>query len=542
LARLQAQPGCKAVRKMRHSAKDIPSSPGVYLMKGSRGEIIYIGKAKNLRERVGSYFSGEQEGKTARMVGEIKDIDFIVTDNETEALILEASLIRQNKPKYNVDLRDSERFTYIIFSNERFARIFLARNPTASRCARAGSKVFGPFAKGSARILVVDTLRKIFGLRTCRNMPRRACLQYHMGNCTAPCEGRVGERKYAEKVKEVEKVLSGKGGGYEGLLEKLKGEMEYEAGKRNFERAAKLRDSLRVLEGLQERQKIERVDGKDEDYLYYARNAKGAVSLQMFRVIGGVIKEREKHSFEAEKGKELEEFMLAHYAEGNIPQKIYVQEEFGGRKALEGYLGGIAGSRVAITVPQKGDKKKLLELLAKNMESEIPVALVKLRRALSLREIPRVIECFDVSNLGKEGIVGAMVRFVDGKPDKGNYRKFKIKEVKGQDDFASMKEIVFRRYLRLGRENAEMPNLVLVDGGVGQLNSAMKALSELGVDLECISLAKEEEKVYSPKFSQPIALPKTDEGLKILMHARDEAHRFAISYQRKVRGRSSGIA
>ncbi|PIN83810.1 excinuclease ABC subunit C, partial [Candidatus Micrarchaeota archaeon CG11_big_fil_rev_8_21_14_0_20_47_5] len=241
-------------------------------------------------------------------------------------------------------------------------------------------------------------------------------------------------------------------------------------------------------------------------------------------------------------GKELEEFMLAHYAEGNIPQKIYVQEEFGGRKALEGYLGGIAGSRVAITVPQKGDKKKLLELLAKNMESEIPVALVKLRRALSLREIPRVIECFDVSNLGKEGIVGAMVRFVDGKPDKGNYRKFKIKEVKGQDDFASMKEIVFRRYLRLGRENAEMPNLVLVDGGVGQLNSAMKALSELGVDLECISLAKEEEKVYSPKFSQPIALPKTDEGLKILMHARDEAHRFAISYQRKVRGRSSGIA
>ncbi len=555
----------------------VPSSPGCYLFKDKNGTVIYVGKAKDLKKRVSSYFAREQEGKTARLVEEIAGLETIITDNEAEALLLENNLVKKYYPKYNVDLKDSERFTYVVVTDEKFPRLLLARK-SGKRAQDSGlrtqdqqdryrqdprlktqdhkGKWYGPFARGSARILVVDTLRKAFGIRICRVLPKLVCLQYHLGNCTAPCEGKISEKEYMGRIREVESVLSGKGLEFERVLERMRHEMKSESAKNNFERALRLRDSIRVLESLTERQKVEREGAGDEDYIYYFAE-KGKVNLQLFKVIGGIIRDREKFSFEAGEGEELEEFISGYYEEGNIPSAIYVQRKIEGADSFEEYLGRQKGRRVEILVPIKGEKRGLLALLKKNVESELfgraVPGLVELRKALQLREIPMVIECFDISTLFGENSVGSMVRFVNGKPDKSGYRKFKIREAgdggRSQDDFGMIHEVVFRRYRGLGEEIAkeeeeqgksskQMPDLVLIDGGAGQLGMAIKALEELNLDLECVSLAKENEEVYSPKFSETIKLDKRNEGLKILMHARDEAHRFGISYHKLLRRKS----
>lgn len=521
-------------------AKIAPQSPGVYQFKGSDGTILYIGKAKNLRNRVSSYFSKDALDRTAQMLSQAESVEFIVTDNEAEALLLESQLIKRYFPKYNIELKDNEKFTYILITDEKFPRMLLVRRSRGGRLANAKGKVFGPFTSGSAYVLVASTLRKIFKLRTCRVGQGRPCLQYHLGFCMGSCAGLVTPEEYGKQVEKLKETLSG-GAKLRKVMEEMEIEMRRAAKERRFERALELRNSLRALSSLLERQKMESGNESDEDYVAFACD-KGRAIVHVFRQIGGVIRDRKRFGFDYGSSSPddiLSDFLPRFYEAGGIPRRIYVGREPAFRHTLEQFLSAQRGGPVGIVVPEKGDRKKLLELLRRNVALEISgnadPSLLELQRVLSLPSIPRTIECFDVSNMLGENLVGSMVQFVDAKPDKSAYRKFKIRTVEGQDDFASMREIVWRRYSHLKAERAQMPDLILIDGGAGQLNAALSALSELQLEIPCVSLAKEFEEIYHPDFSEPLQLPRSSPALKVLQYARDEAHRFVISYHRLLR-------
>ncbi|MFA6490154.1 MAG: excinuclease ABC subunit UvrC [Candidatus Micrarchaeia archaeon] len=521
-------------------AKSAPQSPGIYQFKGIDGTILYIGKAKNLRNRVSSYFSKDVLDRTAQMLSQATSIDFIVTDNEAEALLLESQLIKRYFPKYNIDLKDNEKFTYILITEEKFPRMLLIRRSRGGRLSAKG-KVYGPFTSGSAYVLVAFTLRKIFKLRTCRLGQKRPCLQYHLGFCTGVCAGLVTREEYAAHVEKLKEVLSG-GKKLEKVIDEMEAEMKDAAKAQKFERALELRNSIRSLSSLLERQKMDLGSEQNEDFVALAEN-KGKILAQVFRQIGGVIRDRKKFDFAPPlSGDELSEFLPRFYEAGGIPRRIYVEKEPEEKGALEKYLSNLRGGPVSIIAPEKGDKKKLLELLRKNILLEISgnadPALVELQRELSLPTIPRVIECFDISNLFGTNIVASMVQFVNAKPNKSGYRKFKIRTVSEQDDFASMREVVFRRYSHLKADKAQMPDLILIDGGAGQLNAALSALGELALEIPCVSLAKEFEEIYDPDRSEPLQLPRSSPALKVLQYARDEAHRFVILYHRLLRKKS----
>jgi excinuclease ABC subunit C len=386
-------------------------------------------------------------------------------------------------------------------------------------------------------VLVASTLRKIFKLRTCRLGQKRPCLQYHLGFCTGVCAGLVTRQQYLEQVKKLQDALSG-GKKLEVVMEEMEAEMHDAARKKQFERALELRNSLHSLSSLLERQKFEREGEGNEDFIALLTH-EGKTYVQLFKQIGGVIRDRRKYDFTALSGDAISEFLPRFYEAGGIPRRIYAESEPESREALEKYLSERRGGAVSILVPERGDKKGLLELLRKNILLEISgtadPALVELQHELSLSTIPRVIECFDVSNLFGTSVVGSMVQLVNGAPSKANYRKFKIKSVDGQDDFASMKEIVYRRYYRLKLEKAQLPDLIVIDGGPGQLSAALSALSELQLEVPIVSLAKEFEEIYSPERALPIRLPMSSPALKVLQRARDEAHRFGISYHRLLR-------
>lgn len=519
----------------------VPESPGCYIMKEKGGQIIYIGKARNLHDRVRSYFlkGNELNEKTRKLVSEIEGIEFVLTDNEAEALLLENSLIKQHYPKYNIDLKDSERFTYIRVTDEPFPRMVLERKGRGKRVRKPG-KLFGPFTAGSANVLVATTLRKAFRLRICKKLPKRKCLQYDLGFCSAPCIGNISEGEYGKSVRELQSALSG-GSGMQKVLSEMKGEMGRAADATNFERAMQLRDSIRKLEGLGVRQKMERTDYADEDFVAMHLED-GKARAQIFKVLHGVVRDRKKYEFPVAGTEDaLAQFITSYYSEGEVPRYIFAEREIEGKNALEAFLAQKRGMKVEILVPEIGDKRKLLELLKRNIYSEVAghaePGLLMLKEELELPVMPMVIECFDISNLFGMNIVGSMVQFVNGKPNKSGYRRFRIRSVEAQDDFASMKEVVKRRYARVREEGGKMPDLVLIDGGAGQLGAALSALREVGVEIPCIALAKKEEEIYHPERMEPVKLPKSDAGLKVLMHARDEAHRFVISYHRLLRGR-----
>ena len=518
------------------TAKAAPNSPGVYIFRNGSGTPIYVGKAKNIRNRVASYFARDLLDRTAQMVASASSLEFIVTDSEAEALLFESNLIKQHYPKYNIDLKDNEKYTYILITDEEYPRMLLVRKNRTGR-VQAKGKLYGPFLSGSAYVLVASTLRKIFKLRTCRLGQKRPCLQYHLGFCTGVCAGLVTRAQYMEQVKKLQDALSG-GKKLEDVMGGMEGEMREAAKKKQFERALELRNSLHSLSSLLERQKFEREGEGNEDFLALLPHG-GKTYVQLFRQIGGVIRDRKKYGFEALSGDALSEFLPRFYEAGGIPRRIYVENEPESREALEKYLAEKRGGAVSILVPERGDKKGLLELLRKNILLEISgtadPALVELQHELSLSAIPRVIECFDISNLLGTNVVGSMVQFVNGAPSKANYRKFKIRSVEGQDDFASMREIVFRRYYRLKLEQSKLPDLIVIDGGPGQLSAALSALSELQLEVPIVSLAKEFEEIYSPERAIPIRLPHSSAALKVLQRARDEAHRFGISYHRLLR-------
>ena len=514
----------------------IPTDPGIYLMKDSDSKIIYIGKAKNLKNRVRSYFNKNQNYKTQKLVENISEIEFILTDNESEAFLLESNMIKKYRPRFNIELKDQQRYTYLRISDEKYPRLLVSRRTKDGKFLGKG-KTFGPFTQGSSKLLTIGTLRKSFQIRICKTLPKKVCLEYHLGNCEGPCEFKDAQERYSKHVDSLEQVLKGKNQ-TKIFTKKLEEEMHQAAKLEQFERAKDIRDTLIRLGSLQTKQKMEYVENSDEEYFGISIEEQTAVVMN-FRMINGVIRDSDKFFFDLVGDNSFSNFLYQYYSTHTIPKQIIVSELPENKKLLESLLSEQAGFSVHLIIPNKGKKKDILELILKNIslirQKGGDPGLVELKEILHLPVIPNVIECFDISNHGEDFAVGSMAQFVGGIPNKSGYRKFKIKTVTGRDDFAMIGEIIKRRYYRLLEENSELPDLIVIDGGKGQLNAAQKSLQSLGLKLSCISLAKENEEVYVPKNKNPILISKEKSTLKILQHVRDETHRFGVAYNRTIR-------
>jgi len=514
---------------------NIPSHPGIYLMKDKAGKIIYIGKAKNLKNRVRSYFLKNQNYKTQKLVENIDAIEFVLTDNEREAFLLEANMIKRYRPIFNIELKDQQRYTYLRITDEKYPRLLVARRTRTGKFLGSG-KIFGPFTQGSSKLLTIGSLRKAFKIRICKTLPKKACLEYHLGNCEAPCEFKEAQDRYSHHVSDLELILKGKQK-MKDFVEKLKQEMRQASDALQFEYAREIRDTLQRLGNLQTRQKMELVQNSDEEF-FGMKIQDQVAQIMTFRKTNGVIRDSDKFSFDLVGDNSFSNFLFQYYTTHKIPKTIVASQIPERKDLLESILSENAGFSVEIVVPKKGRRKEMIDLIIKNLDLAETIgaepSLIELKEQLGLSEIPKVIECFDISNHGETFAVGAMSRFVGGRPDKSGYRRFKIKTVKGRDDFAMIGEIIKRRYHRLSKEKERLPDLVVIDGGKGQLNSALKSLQTVRVAIPCISLAKENEEIYVPKRKEPIVISRGSSALKVLQHARDEAHRFGIIYNRNL--------
>lgn len=506
---------------MKLDLNSIPENPGCYLFLDKNKKIIYIGKAKNLKKRVANYFSKKNlDEKTKALVSNIDSLDFIVTNNEIEAFILENNLIKKNKPKYNIDLRDSKGYAYIEITNEEFPKLAIVRK-------KEKGKYFGPFTSAQTRDYIVHLLSKSFRLRTCKRLPKRECVRFHIGACSAPCTNKISKKDYFEKIKNAELILKGE---TKNLLKDLNKKMKVSSEKKNFEKALELRDEINAIKYLEERQNVERQKDYNEDIINFILN-KNKVYLMAFNIDKGTL--INKKEFEIDfKEDFFEEFLLNYYRTEKIPKKIILPELVD--KSLEDYFAFLKKSKVEIVVPKRGELKNLLELVKKNIEINFfgdTEKLIELKNKLNLQELPRIIEGFDISHLGGEEVVASMVQFRNSKPDKNNYRKFKIKSFEGIDDTRAIAEVVKRRYESILKNNQELPDLILIDGGLGQINSAISVINKLRIKVPVVSLAKREEEIYLPS-GEVLKLDKKNKGLLLLIAVRDEAHRFAVSFQR----------
>lgn len=513
---------------MKPNLSKIPHKPGCYFFLDKDKNIIYVGKAKNLRKRVTSYFNRKDlDEKTKAMLAQAKDIDFIITNSEVEALILENNLIKKNTPKYNIDLKDSKRYAYLEITNEKFPRLLVARK------TRSDGKLFGPFTSGQNRDYVRDVLIKTFKIRTCNKFPKRPCLRYSIGLCEAPCVGKQSEEDYLKNVRAVEEVLKGR---TQELIKKLGKAMINHSNAHDYEKALEYREKIKALKILGEKQTMERQKEYDEDIINYLGKDE-TVHLMLFNIQKGILENKQEFEFE-EKKDFLSEFLIQYYSENKIPKEIILSQKVEG--SVGEFLKKLRGKKVILNVAKKGEKKNLLELVKKNIEiqqfGEVE-KLEKLRDSLNLQEIPYVIECFDVSHLSGTASVASMIQFRNAKPDKQNYRRFKLKTIEGIDDFAAIAEVVRRRYFRLVANKEPLPNLIVIDGGAGQLHYAMEELEKLGVKVPIVALAKREEEIYIPGRKTPLKLNKKNKGLLLLIAIRDEAHRFAIKYNRLLRSK-----
>ncbi len=538
--------------------KNLPTASGVYLFKNKPGKVIYIGKAKNLRNRVKSYFhAGRQnEPKLQALVAKIADFEWIVTDSEVEALILEANLVKEYKPRYNVNLKDDKSFPYIRVTNEEFPRIFPTR-----KVVQDGSRYFGPYTDVHAMRSLLKAVRKIFPVRSCNFKLNREiitqkkvklCLDYHIHRCPGACEGLISEDEYGKIIKQTVAFIEGKD---KAVLAQLSAEMQSAAGNERFEKAARLRDQIHAIEIFRAKQKIVSVDDVDRDVVGIACEEENACGL-VFKVRDGKIVGRYHfyltRNLQQNEQQVLESFLQQYYVKVDfIPAEVFIQYRLEQQSNFENWLSQKRNSRARIVTPQKGEKAKLVKMAVHNaglllqelklqkmkQKEEKPAGPVAaLQQALHLTRPPRRIEAFDISNISGSDPVASMVSFWDARPSKNNYRRFKIKTVQGIDDFAMMKEVVTRRYRRLLDEKADLPDLILIDGGKGQLSSAVAALREMGLqDQPVIALAKRLDEVYIPDFPDPQNIPRYSSGLKLLQQIRDESHRFAVAYHRTLR-------
>lgn len=523
----------------------LPNNPGVYQYLDESGKIIYVGKAKDLRKRVSSYFSKEQSGKLRVLVRRIRDIHFIVVETEMDALLLENNLIKQYQPRYNVLLKDDKTYPWICIKNEAFPRIFSTRN-----LVQDGSEYFGPYASGKIMKALLELIRQLYPIRSCSlNLSEKAlakkqyklCLEYHIGNCKGPCEGLQSAAEYDQMILEIRQLIKGN---IQTVVRAMKQQMMDHAREMEFEKAQHIKEKLQLLELYRSKSTVVSSSIDNVDVFSIADEAATAW-INYLKVVEGAIVQ--SHSLEMKKKLEESPAELLALAIAELRQRL-------GSNAPEMILPfdpDIHLQQTKITIPQRGEKKQLLELSEKNarhfkMEVEKQRSLIdperhqkrilqQLQKDLRLDKLPEVIECFDNSNFQGDYAVAAMVQFKQARPNKAEYRHFNIKTVEGPNDFASMEEIIHRRYSRLLKEEKALPQLIVIDGGKGQLGAAVKALESMGLrgKIAIIGIAKRLEEIYFPGDNLPIYMDKRSESLKLIQFLRDEAHRFGITHHRK---------
>ncbi len=536
--------------------KLLPDKPGVYLMQGEGGKVIYVGKAISLKNRVRSYFQNTA-GHTAKvkaMVARIVDLEYIITDSEVEALILECNLIKRYRPNYNVRLRDDKHYPYLkVTVNEVFPRVLITRS-----IKKDGAKYYGPFTSSGAVQATLKLLKKLFPLRSCKRQNlatgARPCLNHHIKRCLAPCAGIIEKEHYANLVKEVCLFLEGR---HETLIKTMEQQMLQAAEEMQFERAAELRDQIKALEKVAERQKIVSSDLADQDVIAMARGF-DEVCVMVFFIRSGKLLGREPHFLQGtddlSRSEVITAFVKQYYSQVEfIPKEILLDEETGEGDIITQWLKQKRGGKVTIHVPRRGAKKELVDMVAKNALQELEQhnaqlqqekamtegAVLELQQYLNLSNPPWRMECYDISNTQGTESVGSMVVFEGGKPKNQDYRRFKIKTVEGPNDFASMQEVLGRRFKRAAAQlNSKwaLPDLVIIDGGKGQLGAAREIMKELGFGhIPTFGLAKEEEHLFTEGNPDPIILPRGSKPLYLIQRIRDEAHRFALTYHRNLR-------
>jgi excinuclease ABC subunit C len=551
--------------------RTLPDQPGIYVFRDSNGRVLYVGKAKSLRKRVLSYFQkgSPRDGniRIAQMIKRIHDFDFVTTSTESEALLLEANFIKHHRPLYNIDLRDDKSYPYVAVTlNEEFPRVMVTRKPQ-----RSGVAYFGPFTNAGMVRDTVELLGRVFPYRKCRGAkPGRhtgsPCLNYHIGLCLAPCDGKVDAADYRQMINRVVRLLSGKP---EGIVESIKESMAQAAADQQYEEAALLRDRLRALEHLVEKQQASGTGVESADVLGIHGEGEYA-NVQVLQVRDGALSDRQSIFLKNTGGETdtfiLEQFILRYYATPiGLPVEVVLPDTFDKADVMSGFLSEQKGSRVTVRTGVRGKRRELAAMAERNAklafdqdrlkEKEKQLrpaqALAELKKVLGLASVPSRIECYDISNIGGAHSVGSMVVFEGGIPDSSQYRKFKIRKDDGPDDFAMMAEVIERRFARRDGKSesddasfARRPDLVVVDGGAGQVSAAAGALELMGIkDIPVIGLAKRFEEVYLPYRKEPLRLPVESRALGLLKNLRDEAHRFAINFhrQRRDRGVSSSI-
>jgi excinuclease ABC subunit C len=537
---------------LKEKLETLPVSPGVYLFKDREGSVIYVGKALSLRDRVRSYFQAGRPVEVWRgdMTAQIADLDLVLVDTDMEALALENNLIKRHRPRYNVLLRDDKNHPYLKLTlTEEYPRLHVVR-----RVGEDGNAYGGPYIPALLGRKTAGMVHKLFGVRSCKEVLNgrrpRPCLQYQIGRCLAPCVAEIASlERYRQACEDARLFLEGR---TEEVVRRLRAAMDRAAAEDRFEEAASLRDQVRALDRLDTPQKITTTDLEERDFFgAYVDGARAA--LQVFSVRDGKVVAREGFLLDrlAEPETVLSSSLQQYYAQGRyVPREILVPAPLPDAELLQAWLSGRRGSTVRIRVPQRGEKVRLLDLVMRNARLAYDLEwrhprrqsqeiLRALRDALDLEVEPRRIECFDISNIQGSDVVASLVVFEDGLPRKSDYRKFRVRSLAGApDDFAAMREVVGRRYRRLLEEGKELPDLVLIDGGKGQLGAAMEALGELGVGHQPVaSLAKREEVIFLPGREEPVVLPRSSPVLQLVQRVRDEAHRFAVGFHRKTRDR-----
>ena len=517
------------------SPDNLPNKPGVYIMRDSSDTIIYVGKAKNLIKRVKSYFREKLDRpKTQILMSHFDSLEYIVTNSEKEALILEATLIKKHRPRYNVQLKDDKRYPYVKITEEDFPRLVITRNVTKNGI------YYGPFTDVGSVKQTVKFLKSLFKIRTCRNM-NGPCLNAQIDLCNAPCDGRISKEEYSEIINKIDLFFQGK---YSTIVRNLKKEMMEAADNEEFEKAAVIRDQIASIEEIMEKQFVDLVnDDLDQDVIAIAPGENEVVVIIM-PIRNGKIVGRDDFLMSASQYDSSSEIMFSFIQQyygynRHVPKQILLDEDIDEKELLEDWLSDLRGNKVKIKVPQKGVKLRLVKMAKKNAEiikhqkKKMESALVELKKYLKLEKMPRVIEGYDISNISGKFAVGSKVSFKDGKPNKKMYKHFKM-ETPGPNDFAMMEELLTRRLKMIDRDPE--PDLIVIDGGKGQLGMACGVLEQLNLThIPIIGLAKEFEEIYVPNSKRPIIIPKNNKALHLLQQVRDESHRFAITYHRKLR-------
>ena len=540
----------------------LPITPGVYLLKDAEGNILYVGKAANLRHRLRSYFGAGQKlsPKLQRMVARVNDLDFLITTSEQEALILELNLLKRHRPRYNVRLKDDKTFPYLkIDPDEDWPRVHI------TRCLEEdGGRYFGPFASAKSVRQTLKMIKGIFPFRSCSKSitgtDLRPCLEYHIGHCLAPCIGAISKEEYAEVINQVIFFLEGK---QERVVQELKSKMNKAAEALEFEKAALLRDQIQAVNRVVEGQRIATTVRGEQDVIAFAED-KDQACVQVFFIRSGKLIGRESFVLQGTRSEESPQIMTCFIKQfydsaPYTPPLLLLQHPLEDKVVIEHWLRGKRGNKVSIEVPRRGNKKQLIKIVAENAQqglvqlkikqlaspSAVETALAEIALELQLPRLPLRMEGYDISNIRGTLAVGSMVVFDKGKPKPAHYRRFRIKTVSGADDYAMLHEVIKRRFKRSSDASAPgtwtiLPDLVLIDGGKGQLNAAQAAMHEVGGEsVPIASLAKENEQIFIPHKTAPIILPSSSSGLQLLQRLRDEAHRFALGYHQKIRQRQT---